>query len=94
MLLLCLDIQVLLSSKKALIRLVISAKAGIRLVPRFPAINNGEKYPWLIQQSADIRFDDTNRIGCVLSVRQRTYGERLRSTGGCTVTRTTSRTAQ
>jgi hypothetical protein len=32
------------------------------LVPRFPAINNGEKYPWLIQQSADIRCDDTNRI--------------------------------
>ena len=62
------------------------------LIPRFPVINNGEKYPWLIQQSADIRCDDTNRIGCVLSVRQRTYGERLRSPSGFTCTRTTSRT--
>jgi hypothetical protein len=35
MLLLCLDIQVLLSSEKALIKLVISAKAEIHWFPDF-----------------------------------------------------------
>jgi hypothetical protein len=35
------------------------------LVPRVPAIINGEKHTWLIQKSTDIRCDDTNRIGRV-----------------------------
>jgi hypothetical protein len=42
------------------------------LVPRVAALINGEKHPWLIQQLTDIRCDDTNRIGRVLSVRRRT----------------------